>query len=125
MRSIAQDRLTYLVVRSVSALVQVGALICLTPIKQNDGYVERIIAFVTLSSIAWFLNLCTRRTGEYQRRILARHRRAHRRREFAVSLLATVFAAMAIVYLQIAPTWPIFAISLSLGGCAGYALTNV
>ena len=125
MRSIARDRLIYLIVRSVSALVQVGALVCLTPIRQDEGYAERIIGFVMLSLIAWFLNLCARQTGEYQRRILARHRRAHRRREFAVSLLATVFAAMAIVYLQIAPTWPIFAISLSLGGCAGYALTNV
>jgi len=125
MRSVAQDRLAYLVVRSLSALVQVGALVCLTPIKQNGGYAERIIGFVVLSLIAWFLNLCSRQTGEYQRRMLARHRRAHRRREFTVSVLATGFAAMAIVYLQIAPTWPIFAISLSLGGCAGYAITNV
>lgn len=124
MRSIAQDRLGYLVVRSMAALVQLIALVCLTPIKQTGSYSERIIGFVLLSLIAWFLNLCSRRTGEYQRRMLAKHRRAHRRRDFAVSLLATVFAATAIVYLQVVPTWPIFAISLSLGGCAGYALTN-
>jgi hypothetical protein len=125
MRSIAQDRLAYLVVRSISALVQVGALVCLTPVKQYGSYSERTVGFIVLSLIAWFLNLCSRRTGEYQRRMVAKRLRAHRRRELAVSLLAMVFAAMAIVYLQIAPTWPIFAISLSLGGCAGYALTNV
>jgi hypothetical protein len=124
MRSIAQDRSTYLVLRSVAALVQLIGVVCLTPIKQNGSYSERIIGFIVLSLTAWFLNLCSRRTGEYQRRVLAKHLRTHRRREFAVSVLATVFAAMAIVYLRVAPTWPIFAISLSLGGCAGYALTN-
>ncbi|MBV8774375.1 MAG: hypothetical protein JO166_18880 [Deltaproteobacteria bacterium] len=124
MRSIAQDRLAYLVARSVAALVQLIALVCLTPIKQTGSYSERIIGFVVLSLTAWFLNLCSRQTSEYQRRMVAKHLRAHRRQDFAVSLLATVFAAMAIVYLQVVPTWPIFAISLSLGGCAGYALTN-
>ena len=48
---------------------------------------------------------------------------SYRRQEFLISVLATVFAVMFFVYLQIMPTWPILAISLSLGGCA-YALTN-
>lgn len=124
MRSIAQDRLAYLVVRSVALVIQIGALICLTPIKQCGTYSERIVGFVGLSLIAWFLNLYSRQTGEYQRRILAKHLRAERRQQLAVSVLGTVFAVTAIMYLQVVPTWPIFAISLSLGGCAGYALTN-
>ena len=56
--------------------------------------------------------------------MLAKHLVSERRQEFLVGLLSTVFAVMSLVYLQFAPTWPVFAISLSLGGCAGYALTN-
>ena len=41
-----------------------------------------------------------------------------------LSVLVTVFALASLVYLQMAPTWTILAISLSLGGCAGYALTH-
>jgi hypothetical protein len=124
MRSIAQDRLFYLVVRSMALMIQLGALVCLTPIKQYGGYPERIIGFAALSLTAWFLNLCSRQTGEYQRRTLAKHLRSHRRHEFVAGMLATVFALMSMLYLQIVPTWPMLAISLSLGGCAGYALTN-
>jgi hypothetical protein len=36
----------------------------------------------------------------------------------------TVFALTSLVYLQMVPTWTILAISLSLGSCAGYALTH-
>jgi hypothetical protein len=124
MRSVAQERLSYLVVRSIALVIQLGALVCLTPIKQYGSYPERIAGFIALSLIAWFLNLCSRRSSEYERRTLARHLRSHRRQEFVLSILASVFALMSIVYLQLAPTWPIFAIALSLGGCAGYALTN-
>ncbi|HJU12522.1 MAG TPA: hypothetical protein VJ728_16680 [Candidatus Binataceae bacterium] len=124
MGSIVQDRLSYRIIRSVALIIQLGALVCLTPIKQYGGYPERVAGFVALSLIAWFLNLCSRHTAEYQRRTLTKRVRAHRRQEFLTSILAAVFAVASIVYLQMAPTWPIFAISLSLGGCAGYALTN-
>jgi hypothetical protein len=120
----ARERLPYLMVRSLAVMIQLGGLVCLTPIKQDGGYPERIAGFVALSLVAWFLNVCLRRTSEYQRRMLASHLRAHRRREFIASVLITVFAVMSVVYLQIVPTWPMLAISLSLGGCAGYALTN-
>jgi hypothetical protein len=76
------------------------------------------------SLIAWFLNLCSRRSGEYERRTLARHLRTHRRQEFVLGIVASVFALMSMVYLQIETTWPILAIALSLGRCAGYAPTN-
>ncbi|GEM_PF-3062659 len=124
MRSSAQDRLAYSVVRSISALVQLGALICLTPLKQYGSDTERIIAFIMLSMMAWSLNVWCRRSPEYQRRRLARPVRADRGWQIAVSLLVGVFAVTAILYLQVVPTWPWFAVSLSLGGCTGYALTN-
>jgi hypothetical protein len=124
MRSIARERLSYLDVRSLALVVQLGGLVCLTPIKQYRSYPERIAGFVSLSLIAWFLNLCTRLSGEYERRTLAKHLRIHRRQEFVLSVTASVFALTSMIYLQIEPTWPIPAIALSLGGCAGYALTN-
>jgi hypothetical protein len=124
MRSIGQDRSSYLIVRSMALVIQLLAVVCLTPIKRHGAYPERIVGFVALSLTAWFLNLCSRQMGEHQRRMLAEHLPAHRWRDLAVGILATVFAAMSIVYLQIVPTWPVLAISLSLGGCAGYALTN-
>jgi hypothetical protein len=124
MRSVAQDRSSYFIVRAVALVIQVGALVCLTPLNQYGGYPERIAGFVALSSIAWFLNLSSRRTNEYERRALAKHRRSHRRQQFVLNVLASVFAFTSMVYLQVVPTWPILAIALSLGGCAGYALTN-
>jgi hypothetical protein len=124
MRGIARERLFYLTIRSLALVIQLGAIICLTPIKLYGAYPERIVGFVALSLIAWFLNLCSQGTGEYQRRTLARHLRSQRRQAFVLSVLASVFAVMSIVYLQIVPTWPILAVALSLGGCAGYALTN-
>jgi hypothetical protein len=48
MRSIAQERLSYLVVRSLALVVQLGGLVCLTPIKQYGSYPERIAGFVSL-----------------------------------------------------------------------------
>ena len=125
MRSIAQARLSYLVLRSLALVIQLGAIVCLTPIKQYGSYTERIAGFVALSATAWFLNLRSRRSSEYQRQMLAKHLRSQRRQEFMLSLMASVFALMSLIYLQIAPTWPIFATALSLGGCAGYALTNL
>jgi hypothetical protein len=124
MSSIAQDRLAYLVVRSVAQVAQLGGLACLAPINAYRSYAERITGFVALSLIAWFLNLGSRQTGEYQRRMRARNAPSDQRREFALSVLITVFALTSIVYLRLVPTWPILAISLSLGSCAGYALTN-
>jgi hypothetical protein len=125
MNSIAQHRRSYLIIRWVALVIQLGGLICLTPIKQYGDYPERIAGFVSLSLIAWFLNLCCRQTHEYQRRMMLMRLRAYRRREFVVSVLAMVFAVMSFVYLQVVPTWPILAISLSVGGCTGYVLTNI
>jgi hypothetical protein len=124
MRSIAEDRMKYRVIRLLALLIQLGGLVCLTPIKPYGTYPERITGFVVLSLTAWFLNVCSRQTGEYQRRTIAKHLRTDRRQELLLSALATVFAVMSFVYLQVMPTWPVFAISLSLGGCAGYAITN-
>jgi hypothetical protein len=124
MRGIARDRLFYLTIRSLALVLQLGAIVCLTPIKLHGAYPERIVGFVALSLIAWFLNLCAQGTGEYRRRTLASHLRSQRRQAFVLSVLASVFAVMSVVYLQIVPTWPILAVTLSLGGCAGYALTN-
>ena len=125
MTSIVQDRLAYFVVRSVALVTQLGALICLTPIKEYRGYPERIAGFVALSLIAWFLNLYSRQNGEYERRTLTKTLLSYKRQELVVSVLVTLFAVTALVYLQVVPTWTILAISLSLGGCAGYALTHV
>lgn len=125
MSSIVQDRLAYVVVRSVALVTQLGALACLTPLKQSRGYSERIGGFLALSLIAWFLNLYSRQTGEYERRTLTRTLLSYKRQEFALSVLVTVFAVASLVYLQMMPTWTILAISLSIGGCAGYALTHV
>jgi hypothetical protein len=124
MRTVAQDRLAYLVVRLVGLFIQLAALMCLTPVKQDGGYSERITAFAVLSAIAWLLNVYCRQTSEYQRRMLTRPPRAERRQGLALSLLATFFAVMSLLYLRFIPTWPVLAISLSLGGCTGYALTN-
>lgn len=66
MRSIARERLSYLVVRSLPLVVQFGGLVCLTPIKQYGSYPERIAGFVSLSLIAGFLNLCSRHTERWQ-----------------------------------------------------------
>jgi hypothetical protein len=70
------------------------------------------------------LNLCCRQTGEYERRMLTKSLLSYKRQEFALSALVTVFALTSLVYLQVVPTWTILAISLSLGGSAGYALTH-
>jgi hypothetical protein len=120
----ALDRLFYLLLRSVALVIQLGALVCLTPVKQYGGYPERIAGFVALSSIAWFLNLCSRHCSDYQCRAQAKRLRSHRSREFVLSVVASVFTLMSMVYLEIVPTWPILAVALSLGGCAGYVLTN-
>lgn len=124
MNSIVQDRLGYLVIRSVALVTQLGALLCLTPLRQYRSYPERIGGFVALSLIAWFLNLCSKQSGEYERRMLTKTILSYKRQELALSVLVTVFALASLVYLQMAPTWTILAISLSLGGCAGYALTH-
>lgn len=124
MSSMVQDRLAYLVVRSVAVVTQLGAFVCLTPLKQYRSYPERIGGFVALSLIAWFLNLYSRQTGEYERRTLTRTLLSYKRQELALTVLVTVFALTSLVYLQMSSTWTIFAISLSLGGCSGYALTN-
>ena len=125
MGSIGRARLFYLIVRVAALFVQLAALVSLMPIKRHVAYPERVAGFVALSLTAWFLNLCSRQMAEHQRRILAKqHLHSQRRQDLAVGMLAAVFAAMSLVYLQIVPTWPVLAISLSLGGCAGYALTN-
>lgn len=124
MSSVAQDRVAYLVVRSVAVGSQLGALVCLMPINEQRSYPERITGFVALCLIAWFLNLCNRHTGEYQRRVQARNLPYYKRQEFGLSILVTAFALTSFAYLQLMPTWTMMTISLSLGGCAGYALTR-
>jgi hypothetical protein len=123
MRGIEQERMSYGLVRALALLIQLGAIICLTPLNRRS-YPEGIAAFVALSAIAWCLNLYSRHSGEYQRRLLARHLRFHRYQEVLVSVLASSFALASVVYLQFLPTRPIFATAMFLGGCAGYALTN-
>jgi hypothetical protein len=124
MSGIVHDRMVYLVVRSVALVTQLGALVCLTPLKQFRSHPEHIGGFVALSLIAWLLNLYSRQTGEYERRMLTRSLLSHKRQELALTVLVTVFALTSLVYLQMVPTWTILAISLSLGSCAGYALTH-
>jgi Flp pilus assembly protein TadB len=60
--------------RGNAALVQLGALVCLTPIKRYGINIERIIAFVVLSMMAWTLNIWCRRSLKYQRRALYQRR---------------------------------------------------
>jgi hypothetical protein len=124
MRGIEQDRMTYRLIRAIALLIQLGAIICLTPLNRSTSYAESIAAFVVLSLIAWCLNIYYSRSGEYQRRELARHLRFRHYQELVLSLLASSFALTSVVYLQFLPTRPIFATALFLGGCAGYALTN-
>jgi hypothetical protein len=124
MSSIVQDRLAYLVVSSVALVTQLGAVVCLTPVRQGRSYPDRIAGFVALSLIAWFLNVYKRQTAEHERRMLTRSLLSYKRHELALSFLVTVFALTSLVYLQMFPTWTILAVSLSLGGCAGYALTH-
>jgi hypothetical protein len=124
MSIVVRDRLAYLVVRSVALVTQLGALACLTPLRQHRSYPERIGGFVALSLIAWLLNLYSRQTGEHELRMLTRSERSSKRQELVLTVLVTVFALTSLVYVQMAPTWTVLAISLSLGGWAGFALTN-
>jgi hypothetical protein len=124
MKGVEHERLVYRLTRAIALVIQVGAVVCLTPINRNPSYTEHIAAFIALSLIAWCLNLCSHQSQEYKRRALRRRARIQRYEELALSLLASAFALSSVVYIQFLPTRPIFATALFLGGCAGYALTN-
>jgi hypothetical protein len=124
MKGIEYERLEYRLTRAFALAIQIGAILCLTPLNHGASYAEHIAAFIFLSLIAWGLNLCSQRNQEYKRRALARRARIQRYEELILSVLASAFALSSIVYMQFLPTRPIFATALFLGGCAGYALTN-
>jgi hypothetical protein len=124
MTDIEQGRMSYRLIRAIALLIQLGAIICLTPLNRSSSYAESIAAFVALSLVAWCLNIYSARSSEYKRRELAKHLRFRYYQELVLSLLASSFALTSVVYLQFLPTRPIFATALLLGGCAGYALTN-
>jgi hypothetical protein len=124
MKGIDYERSVYRLTRTLALAIQLGAVLCLTPLNRSASYAEHIAAFIALSLIAWGLNLCSHHNQEHKRRTLARRARIQRYEELILSVLASAFALSSVVYIQFLPTRPIFSTALFLGGCAGYALTN-
>jgi hypothetical protein len=124
MRGTVSDRRLYLFLRDSAIVAQAAGIACLAPFIDGGRYLDRIVAFVALSMLAWWLNAVARTTGEFRHRALAKHLKNEWREELAFALFGSAFGIAAFIYLILLPTWPIFSGALLFGGCAGYVLTN-